>query len=209
MPGYADYTDLQGGGRSVRKEPGSAAAEICRMMFLTAVLSVLAAAAAAQSTGGSRMEIFSPSFADNQRIPKEFTGEGADISPEIQWGTPPPGAREFALICDDPDAPVPEPWVHWVIYGIPAGTSSLRQGIPGDPSLMEPHGALQGKNSWGTTGYRGPMPPPGHGTHRYFFKLYVLDNRLNLKPGADKKEVLAAMKGHVLAETGFVGTYSR
>jgi len=155
------------------------------------------------------MELKSPSFSNNQPIPKAFTGEGVDHSPKIEWTNPPSEAKEFALICDDPDAPSAEPWVHWVLYKIPSGTNVLPEGLPRDPSLSEPRGALQGKNSWGTVGYRGPLPPQGHGQHRYFFKLYVLDAPLNVKPGLDKKALLAAMKGHVVAETGIIGTYSR
>lgn len=163
----------------------------------------------AVKTGGAGMELKSPSFGNNQPIPKMFSGEGVDHSPKLEWTNPPGEAKEFALICDDPDAPSAEPWVHWVIYKIPSGTTLLPEGLPKDPSLSEPRGALQGKNSFGTLGYRGPMPPKGGGLHRYFFKLYVLDVTLDLKPGVDKKAVLAAMKGHVIAEMSLVGTYTR
>jgi hypothetical protein len=124
----------------------------------------------------------------------------------------PAGARELALICDDPDAPTPQPWVHWVIYGIAADVRALPEGIPKDPQLTKPIGARQGKNSWdsgATIGYRGPMPPPGHGTHHYHFKLYALDKRLELASSATKEQLLAAMKGHVLGEAELIGTYER
>ncbi len=155
------------------------------------------------------MQLKSAAFDNNHPIPKAYTGDGADRSPELGWLNPPSEAKEFALICDDPDAPTAEPWVHWVIYRIPQGTTILPEGLPKDPSLSEPRGALQGKNSWGTVGYRGPLPPKGHGNHRYFFKLYVLDTPLDVKPGVDKKALLAAMKGHVIAETSIVGMYNR
>jgi Raf kinase inhibitor-like YbhB/YbcL family protein len=113
----------------------------------------------------------------------------------------PEGTRELALICDDPDAPVPQPWVHWVLYKIPADRTSLGEGDNG--------GGEEGITGWGEPGYRGPMPPPGHGVHRYFFKLYALDQPVNLAPGASKEELLAAIEGHTLAEAELIGTYER
>jgi Raf kinase inhibitor-like YbhB/YbcL family protein len=117
------------------------------------------------------------------------------------------------LICDDPDAPTDESWVHWVIYGISPDVTSLPEGIPAArPRLEEPIVARQGKNSWKsgvTIGYRGPLPPPGHGTHHYHFKLYALGCQLELPPSATKGDLLKAMKGHVLAEAELVGSYAR
>lgn len=155
------------------------------------------------------IDLSSTAFGNNQKIPVHYTGDGDDISPRLNWGESlPPETQELALVCDDPDAPSKEPWVHWLVYKIPTGTTELPEATPKDPSLKVPYGALQGKNSWGTIGYRGPMPPPGS-SHRYFFKLYVLDTKLDVKPGLDKKALLAAMKGHVIAETSLIGTYSR
>jgi Raf kinase inhibitor-like YbhB/YbcL family protein len=96
-----------------------------------------------------------------------------------------------------------------VIYKLPAGTTALREAIPRSEMLSDPGGALQGQNSWNTVGYRGPMPPPGHGTHHYYFKLYALDKGVSLGAGATKKQLLDAMKGHILAEGELVGTYNR
>ena len=155
------------------------------------------------------LTIRSSAFADQARIPKRFTGDGEDVSPELSWSGVPAGARELALICDDPDAPTPEPWVHWVIYKIPATATGLRENIPKTGSLSEPAGALQGVNSWGTIGYRGPAPPRGHGVHHYHFKLYVLDTALNVAAGVDKKKLLSAMQGHIVAQGELVGTYQR
>jgi Raf kinase inhibitor-like YbhB/YbcL family protein len=117
----------------------------------------------------------------------------------------PAGVKSFALICDDPDAPMKEPYVHWVIYNIPAATTGLDEAIPTTSTL--PSGAVQGKNSSGRTGYTGPNPPSG--THRYFFKLYGLDKKLDLAPGATKAELLRATEGHIVAQGQVMGTYKR
>lgn len=154
----------------------------------------------------------SPAFEPGQRIPKRYTGDGEDVSPALHWSGVPDGTQEFALVCDDPDAPTDEPWVHWVIYGIPGETRELPEGVPPDKQLTSPITAFQGKNSWSdgqTIGYRGPAPPRGHGTHHYHFKLYALDTKLSLGPGATKAELLRAMSDHVLAEGELIGTYER
>jgi Raf kinase inhibitor-like YbhB/YbcL family protein len=145
--------------------------------------------------------VTSAAFGVGTAIPRRYTGEGEDVSPALAWSNAPEGTIEFALICDDPDAPRPEPWVHWVLYGIPSGTDSLAEGTTGV--------GTEGKNSWGTTGYGGPMPPPGHGVHHYFFTIYALDQPVVLEPGATKKELIEAMEGHILAEGKLIGTYER
>jgi Raf kinase inhibitor-like YbhB/YbcL family protein len=164
--------------------------------------------------GGRKMtlQVSSSAFTQGHPIPKKYTGEGADLSPPLSWSGIPEGAKELALICDDPDAPTDEPWVHWVIYKIPAEAKGLPEGVPRKPHLKEPHGAVQGKNSWpagDNVGYRGPMPPPGHGVHHYYFKLYALDVPLNVQPGLDKKAVLENINDHILAEGVLMGTYQR
>lgn len=158
------------------------------------------------------IQISSPAFAAGQPIPKKHTGEGQDVSPQLQWSGVPEGTKELALICDDPDAPTREPWVHWLIYKIPADRKGLPEGIMKQPRLTDPPGAMQGLNSWPkgeNLGYRGPMPPPGHGTHHYHFKLYALKDALAVEPGLDKNALLAKMQGHVLAEGELIGTYER
>lgn len=157
----------------------------------------------------STIEIKSDAFAANQTIPTKYTGEGQDVSPPLNWSGVPDGTQELALIVDDPDAPRPEPWVHWVLYKIPPTTSQLPEGVAPAERVGTPAGALQGKNDWDRIGYGGPMPPPGHGVHRYFFKLYALDQKLELAPGARKSDVLSAMQGHILAEGELIGTYER
>lgn len=156
-----------------------------------------------------KMVIESKAFAHNQTIPRRYTGDGEDVSPPLSWSSPPPETKELALVCDDPDAPSAEPWVHWVIYKIPVDATGLPEGVPRTPRLSSPAGALQGNNSWGTSGYRGPSPPKGHGLHHYHFKLYALSAPLDLEPSVDKAELLAAMSKRVLAEGELVGTYQR
>jgi Raf kinase inhibitor-like YbhB/YbcL family protein len=158
------------------------------------------------------MTIESAAFAGGEPVPRKHTGDGEDVSPSLSWQGVPDGTKELALICDDPDAPTPKPWVHWVIYKIPPETQSLPEDVPPSSRLESPITACQGRNSWSsgrTIGYRGPAPPPGHGTHHYHFKLYALDGELDVNPGIDKSALLEAMSGHILAEAELVGTYQR
>ena len=153
--------------------------------------------------------ITSSAFGAGAAVPVRHTGDGDDVSPALIFANAPEGTKEFALICDDPDAPTPQPWVHWVIYKIPTGTEQLHEAIKTSASLTQPASALQGVNSWDSIGYRGPAPPHGHGVHHYHFKLYALDTPLNVKSGLDKQALLPTMKGHILAETELIGTYQR
>ncbi len=158
------------------------------------------------------LEVTSAAFTSGAEIPKKYTEDGKDLSPPLHWDHAPAGTKEFALICDDPDAPTPEPWVHWVLYKIPANVHALPEGLSAEAQLTSPAGALQGLNSWRAgrmVGYRGPAPPRGHGTHHYHFRLYALNAPLALAAKADKKTLLKAMKGYVLAEGELVGTYER
>jgi Raf kinase inhibitor-like YbhB/YbcL family protein len=141
------------------------------------------------------------------KIPRKSTGDGQDVSPELRWSDVPPGTKSFALICDDPDAPRKEPWVHWVVFNIPVGDqSALPEALPAQSTF--PTGLKQGKSDFGKVGYGGPAPPPGK-PHRYYFKLYALDTTLNLGEGVTKAELQSAMKGHVLGQGELMGTYSR
>ncbi len=151
----------------------------------------------------------SAAFADGQPIPKRHTGDGEDLSPPLSWTGLPPEATQLALVVDDPDAPTPQPWVHWVIYGLPADEQGLVEGIPPVARPESPAGCRQGKNSWGGIGYRGPAPPKGHGTHHYIFRLLALDGRLDLREGLDKEKLLSAIEGHIVAEARLTGTYHR
>jgi hypothetical protein len=150
------------------------------------------------------MEIKSSAFGSGEMIPAKYTCDGADFSPQLEWSRSPAGAKSFALICDDPDAPMGT-WVHWVIYDIPPSATMLAEGITREKDL--PGGGTQGINDFRKIGYGGPCPPGG--THRYFFKLYALDAMLGLKPGITKDQLLTAMRGHILAEAQLMGTYRR
>lgn len=155
------------------------------------------------------MKVRSTAFADKAPIPKKFTGDGEDISPEISWTQVPESAKELALVCDDPHAPKPQPWVHWVVYRIPASMNGLPEALQPTQAPGELKDIAQGRNSWGGVGYRGPAPPPGHGVHNYHFKVYALSEPLKLAPGADKDALLEAMKGKIVAQGELVGTFQR
>ena len=151
------------------------------------------------------LKLTSTAFEPGSTIPKKFTCDGPDVSPALAWSGAPAGTQSFALIMDDPDAPVGT-WVHWVLYDLPTGTHELAEGVPKQEEL--PNGARQGRNDFRRIGYGGPCPPPGP-AHRYFFKLYALDAPLALTPGATKAEVEAAMRGHILAHAELMGRYKR
>ncbi len=158
------------------------------------------------------MTITCPVFSDQTGIPTRYTGDGADVSPPLTWQGAPKETKEFAIVCDDPDAPSQQPWVHWLIYKIPADVHQLPENLPTGSRLESPVTAYQGRNSWSSgqsIGYRGPAPPPGHGRHHYHFKLYAVDQELDLEPGIAKAELMAALKGHVLSEAEIVYTYER
>ena len=177
------------GGKMLKK------AFICLVMFLIIFI------------GGEVMalELKSPNFNHNEFIPKEYSCQGENVSPALDWSDVPTDTKSFALICDDPDAPV-ETWVHWVIYDISAERNDLPVGVVAVDILDD--GSKQGINDFGDIGYGGPCPPPGK-AHRYFFTLYCLDEVLNLKPGLKKKELLKAMEGHIIQKTELIGLYKR
>lgn len=158
------------------------------------------------------MTLQSTAFLDGESIPVQYTGEGQNVSPPLEWQGVPQSAREFALICDDPDAPTAEPWVHWLIYNLPPVTQAIPEQIPRADRIQAPVTATQGLNSWPdgeNMGYLGPMPPRGHGVHHYHFKLYALDQALNLRPGVNKSQLLTAMSNHIVATAELIGTYER
>jgi Raf kinase inhibitor-like YbhB/YbcL family protein len=152
-----------------------------------------------------KIELSSTAFAEGASIPKQYTGDGKDVSPPLRWSDPPQGTKSFALICDDPDAPRGT-WVHWVLFNVPGDQRELPEAVP--PKEALPNGAKQGKNDFRKVGYGGPAPPPGK-PHRYFFKVYALDAPLDLSAGATKAQLEEAMKGHVLAEGQLMGRYGR
>jgi Raf kinase inhibitor-like YbhB/YbcL family protein len=147
------------------------------------------------------MELTSTAFDQGEPIPVRYTCDGEDISPPLVWSDPPPGTQSLALIMDDPDAPGGT-WDHWIAFNLPAEMRELSKAT----SAADINAAF-GENSWGRSNYGGPCPPGG--THRYFFKLYALDTTLSLDGSANKRQVLAAMDGHILAETELMGTFRR
>jgi hypothetical protein len=147
----------------------------------------------------------STAFANGGEIPKRFACDGADLSPALAWDEVPAGALSLALIADDPDAPMGT-WTHWIVWNIPAKAAALPEGAP-RAELLD-NGARQGRNDFKRLGYGGPCPPPGK-PHRYFFKLYALDTRLDVKAGAGRNELEQAMKRHILSQTEWMGTYRR
>jgi Raf kinase inhibitor-like YbhB/YbcL family protein len=151
------------------------------------------------------LELTSSAFHDGETLPKQYTADGRNISPPLAWQEPPSGTRSLALICDDPDAPRGT-FTHWVVFNVPADSREMSAGVPLSATL--PNGAVHGTNDFGKAGYGGPSPPPGK-PHRYFFKVYALDQTLDLPSSASKAQLLAAMKGHILGEAQIMGTYGR
>jgi Raf kinase inhibitor-like YbhB/YbcL family protein len=176
-----------------------------RLLLPLTLLLLSAIRTSPQTSAPDTLQLKSPDFSPGATIPKQFTCSGADISPALSWNDPPPSTRSFALITDDPDAPAGN-WVHWVLYNLPATLRALPHNFP--KSELPNGGSHQGNNDFQKTGYDGPCPPPGK-PHRYFFKLYALDSKLTLKPGASKKDVEAAMQGHILAQGQYMGRFSR
>ncbi len=160
-----------------------------------------------------RVKVTSPVFRHGEPIPKNYTGEGDNISPPIEWGKVPVETKSIAIICKDSDAKkvVGKTFVHWIIYNIPPEYNGLSKDIP---TIAEPRTtqvlqhARQGKNSFGKIGYKGPMPPPEQ-EHRYVFLLFALDEFLKLEPGATKKNLLGAMQKNILGYGELMGTYKR
>lgn len=158
------------------------------------------------------IELTSPAFAHGQPIPQRFTGEGEDISPPLRWSGVPEGTKELVIVCDDPDAPTESAWVHWVFYKIPPQVFELPEGIEKKEHPRFPRGAIQGKNSWATgqtIGYRGPMPPPGRGEHRYFFRIYAIKALMTMESGITKEALIEEIIDHIIGYGELMGVYCR
>ena len=158
-----------------------------------------------QGDNAMSMDLASAAFTKADMIPEKYTADGPDLSPPLAWSDPPEGTRSFALVCDDPDAPMGT-WVHWVIFNIPPDARALPEGLLTTDTLDS--GASQGKNDFGKIGYGGPAPPPGP-VHRYFFRLYALDAVLDLTPGVTRKKLDAAAGSHILTHGELMGRYKR
>lgn len=155
------------------------------------------------------LAVTSPAFQDGQRIPDRYARHGGNHSPALNWSQLPMDTASIALICEDPEAPQPDPFTHWVIFNLPPTIPGVPEGISQMPQPAEVSGAAQGVNDFDHVGYDGPAPPAGHGLHRYRFQIFALDAVLNLPPGVSKLAVRQAMEGHVLGKGVLSGTFSR
>ena len=178
--------------------------QITILLFILSSFYSLAQRETKQEGGKMEIKLTSTAFREGDYIPKKYTCDGENVSPPLAWSGIPSTAKSIALVCDDPDAPMGT-WVHWVIFNIPPSINKLNEKIPTDKVLED--GTTQGSNDFRKIGYGGPCPPGG--THRYYFKIYALDRRVELTPGATKAELLHEMTGHILAEEKLMGKYSR
>ncbi|HEX9294866.1 MAG TPA: YbhB/YbcL family Raf kinase inhibitor-like protein [Polyangiaceae bacterium] len=151
-----------------------------------------------------RLSFSSSAFPQGGPIPRRYAKDGENFSPPLSWGELPAGTLALALLCEDPDAPMPQPFVHWVVCCVPPTTTHVSEGV----SELTPR-FVQGKNSFGSRRYDGPAPPPGHGVHHYHFQLFALDRELTLGDTPDRGDLVDAMRGHVIAAGDVVGTYER
>ena len=173
-------------------------------------VAVLAAALSAQSTPAT-ITVDSPALKSNRPVPRDYTADGRNISPPLTWSNVPAGTKQLAVVCEDPDAGNPPPFVHWVIYNIPPTAAGLPENVPFEPDAPMPAsiaGAIQGVSGFRRPIYRGPAPPPGK-THHYHFVVYALDASLDLKPGLTRADLLSAIQGHVIGHGELVATYER
>jgi Raf kinase inhibitor-like YbhB/YbcL family protein len=152
----------------------------------------------------SEIKVTSAAFNEGQPIPRQYTCDGVNVSPPLEWSGVPKTAKTIAIIADDPDAPAGT-WVHWVLYNLPAENIGFVENVPATENLKV--GGFQGKNDFEKIGYGGPCPPSG--THRYFFKMYAVDGELALKAGANGAELEKALQGHIVSQGQLMGTYRR
>jgi Raf kinase inhibitor-like YbhB/YbcL family protein len=169
----------------------------CLLLVILTISS--ASASAGEGKKMSELKIASPAFSTNGFIPSRYTCDGGDINPPLEFSNVPAEAKSLALVVDDPDAPIGM-WVHWIVWNMDPATREVAED-------HVPRNAVQGKNDWKRNRYGGPCPPSG--VHRYFFKLYALDSKLNMEPSATKGDLERAMKGHILAKAELIGLYKR
>ena len=145
------------------------------------------------------LTVSSPAFSAGGPIPDRHAKDHGDVSPALQWNGVPDGTRQLAVICHDPDAPLPHGFTHWVVYGIPPDTQEIAEGQGGQ--------FTEGQNDFGATGYGGPQPPPGHGPHHYYFWVYALDAPVDAGPGLTRAELLDRIGERIIEQNRLVGTY--
>jgi Raf kinase inhibitor-like YbhB/YbcL family protein len=150
-----------------------------------------------QALNVADLRITSTAFDHHKRIPQRHAGDGEDVSPALEWSGAPDATKAFAVVVHDPDAPLVDGFTHWVAYNIPGAASGLPEGAE----------VSTGRNSFGNAGYNGPAPPPGHGTHHYYFWVYALDEDLDLPAGLDRRGLIDRIEDHVIEQARLVGTY--
>lgn len=155
------------------------------------------------------MELSSTAFEHGERIPDRYTCQGEDVSPPLAIEGVPDEAETLAMVVDDPDAPQPDPWVHWLLWDVPAAADTIPEGYPPSGSGKRFDAARQGTNDFNDVAYGGPCPPGGHGEHTYRFHLYALDTSLGLEDGSTRDQLETAVEDHVLDEAHLAGTYER
>jgi Raf kinase inhibitor-like YbhB/YbcL family protein len=178
---------------------------------LAALLVAASSPAATHAQAPPTFVVESPTMRTGEPMPRDYSPDGRNVSPPLAWRGLPEGTRQLAVICQDHGAGNPPPWVHWMIYNIPATATGLPEGIPFDPTDPMPpglQGAAQGANGWGLSMYRGPAPPAGS-VHHYDFAVFALDAELDLPPGLTRAELLEAVEGHVIGEGHMVPIYRR
>jgi Raf kinase inhibitor-like YbhB/YbcL family protein len=178
---------------------------VTALILFTGLVGCGIVALATDATQSGTMQISCENFSEGSAIPAKFTCDGQNSSPALKWSGAPAATKSFALIADDPDAPMGT-WVHWVLYDIPGSADGVVENASKSASL--PAASKEGVNDFKQPGYGGPCPPAGK-PHRYVFKLYALDTVLELKPGATKKQLEQEMTKHILAEAKLTGTYKR
>jgi Raf kinase inhibitor-like YbhB/YbcL family protein len=161
----------------------------------------------AATDGPVVIHVRSDNFDERREIPEEHSAYHEGVSPPLGWSGLPPFTRSVVLMVEDPDSKNPKPFVHWLVYNIPANVDDLPQGVPPGPTVPDIGLAAQGQNSAGSVGYFGPKPPTGDPAHHYHFQVFAIDRILDLPPGATRAQLLHAMNGHVVGKGDLVGTY--
>jgi len=185
---------------------------VCGVVLVCGLAAMVIDATVAAQAAPAKMTVSSSVLKEGQPIPKDYTADGKNVSPPISWSGLPAGTKELALICEDPVAPTPQPFVHWVVYKIPATAKGLPEGMPIDDTTQMPAdlaGTIQGLSGFRRPIWRGPAPPKPGVTHQYHFIVYALDAALDVQPGLNKTQLLEAMKGHIIGQGELVATYTR
>jgi Raf kinase inhibitor-like YbhB/YbcL family protein len=181
-----------------------------RQVFYTALVLSVASAAAAQTPAA--ITVTSATLKANETIPKDHTADGKNVSPALMWSGAPAATKQFAMVMDDPDVPMPGGFVHWVVYKIPVTAKGLPAELPMDATLTAPPelaGTIQGLSGFRRAGYRGPAPPAGK-PHHYTFTVYALDSAdLPLAEGLNRTQLMEAIKGHIIGQGSLVSIYER